>query len=83
MLTILLAVKSGVPRIYGGRVFSHPDVLRVNVQEMGGFLSILPPRVALLAVSGPPPPKLLLHKSGAIKIGNCLPLCDVSATSPP
>lgn len=87
MLNNPLAVRSGVPRIYGGQIFSFLEMSMVSVREMGGFPVVLPPRVALSAMSGPPLPKPPMHKSGAIKQDTTFP-CVTSAprlpmTSPP
>jgi len=87
VLIVLSTVRSNVPEIYGGQVFLCFDVLMVSVWEMGGFPVVLPPRVTLSAVSGPPPLKLHRHKSGAIKPDTALPYVTsvprLPMTSPP
>ena len=73
-------VRSGSPKICGGRVFSCPDMPRVSFREIDGFTVVLPPRVKLRVVAEHPLTKPPSSKSGAPQ--NHLPPVTSHPTSP-
>lgn len=79
--SVLPAVRSPVPEIYGGQVFPPPNLLMVSIREMGGFPIVLPPRVTLLTVAEPPPPKPPMLRRWCAWNQIPPPLHDVTAMS--